>query len=65
MLISKENKIKNGYVYIIKLIYYEVGKDIEECILKEKQIKAGSRLKKVELKESINLDWKDLYDGLV
>jgi len=31
---------------LYKLVYYEVFEDIEQAILREKQIKAGSRVKK-------------------
>jgi len=37
---------------------------IEETILREKQIKAGSRNKKIKLINSMNPDWKDLYTEL-
>ncbi len=47
-----------------KLVYFEVGESVEGCILREKQIKAGSRKKKIELIESINPNWKDLYEDL-
>ena len=49
---------------IFKLVYYEVFGDIENAILREKQIKAGSRQKKVQLINSINREWRDLYDEL-
>jgi putative endonuclease len=49
---------------IVKLVYYEVFEDIENAILREKQIKAGSRQKKVQLINSINREWCDLYDEL-
>jgi putative endonuclease len=49
---------------IVKLVYYEVFEDIENAILREKQIKAGSRRKKVQLINSMNSAWHDLYDGL-
>jgi len=49
---------------ITKLVYYEVFEDIENAILREKQLKAGSRRKKVELINSMNGEWRDLYDGL-
>ncbi len=48
-----------------KLGYYEIFDDIEEAILREKQIKAGSRSKKLQLVESINPDWQDLYNELL
>ena len=46
------------------MVYYEVLAGIEEAISREKQIKAGSRQKKIVLIESINKEWKDLYDEL-
>ena len=46
---------------ITKLVYYEVFEDIENAILREKQLKAGSRRKKVELINSMNGEWHDLY----
>ena len=46
------------------LVYYERLKDMESAILREKQIKAGSRKGKLKLIESINPEWKDLYKSL-
>ena len=43
-----------------KLVYYEVFDQIENAILREKQIKGGSRAKKVALINSINPKWSDL-----
>jgi len=45
-----------------KLVYYEHFTDINEAIAREKQIKAGSRKKKIDLIEKDNKEWKDLYD---
>jgi putative endonuclease len=45
-----------------KLVYVEIGDDINIAIAREKQIKAGSRKKKVELIESFNPAWKDLFE---
>ena len=47
-----------------KLVYYEVFDDPENAILREKQIKAGPRRRKLELVNSMNLDWMDLFEGL-
>ncbi len=47
-----------------KLVYYEIFGDPYHAIAREKQIKGGSRKKKIELIDSINSDWKDLYDML-
>ena len=47
-----------------KLVYFELCDDIEQAIAREKQIKGGSRAKKIKLIESINPDWKEQYDDL-
>jgi len=44
-----------------KLVYYEVFDDINDAIAPEKQIKARSRQKKVDLISSVNPRWEDLY----
>ncbi len=49
---------------VVKLIYYEAFKDSTSAIQREKQIKAGPRRKKEELINSINKEWRDLYDQL-
>ena len=46
---------------VSKLVYYEIFEDPENAILREKQIKAGSRQKKVDLIRNFNKDWNDLY----
>jgi putative endonuclease len=47
---------------IIKLVYFEMGDNVDAAIAREKQIKAGSRQKKIDLINSMNPEWKDLYD---
>lgn len=47
-----------------KLVYYEVYEDVNSAIAREKQIKAGSRKKKVDLINNLNPQWKDLYGTL-
>ena len=49
---------------IAKLVYYEVFEDMENAILREKQIKGGSREKKLKLINSVNKKWRDLYGEL-
>jgi putative endonuclease len=49
---------------VLKLVYFEIFRDVESAILREKQIKGGSRAKKVDLINDFNKDWKDLYDAL-
>jgi predicted GIY-YIG superfamily endonuclease len=46
---------------LLKLVYYECGNDVSAAIFREKQIKAGSRRKKIELVRTMNPEWKDLY----
>ncbi|NCS90583.1 MAG: excinuclease ABC subunit C [Ignavibacteria bacterium CG2_30_36_16] len=48
-----------------KLVWYEIHSDSYNAISREKQIKAGSRKKKIELINSMNQEWKDIYDELV
>jgi putative endonuclease len=49
---------------IDKLVYYEVSQNVESEILREKQIKGGSRSKKIKLINNMNATSDDLYDGL-
>ena len=65
-----EHRIKAGSVFtkkynVDKLVYYESGNDVNWAILREKQIKAGSRKKKLDLINVFNPDWNDLFDDLV
>jgi putative endonuclease len=43
------------------LVYFELFADMYSAISREKQIKAGSRKAKIELIESVNKGWEDLY----
>jgi len=47
------------------LVWYELHETMIEAITREKQIKAGSRSKKLSLIESLNPEWIDLYELLV
>ncbi len=47
---------------VTKLVYYEEFETMPEAIAREKQIKGGSRQKKLDLINSKNPGWKDLYD---
>jgi len=48
-----------------KLVYYLFYLRIEEAIAAEKALKGGSRKHKQELVNSINPEWRDLYDTLL
>ena len=47
-----------------KLVYFQVTEDVISAITREKQIKGGSRKKKVELINDLNPDWIDLYGNM-
>ena len=47
------------------LVWYEAHEDMVAAITREKQIKAGSRKKKLALIETKNPNWHDLYEGLI
>jgi len=47
---------------VTKLVYFEEFSDIEDAIAREKQIKGGSRKKKIELINGVNPEWKDLLE---
>jgi len=44
-----------------KLVYFEVTNDVHSAIQREKQIKAGSRQRKIDLINSVNKEWNDLF----
>ena len=46
------------------LVWYELHATMEYAIAREKQIKAGSRRKKIALIETANADWRDLFGEL-
>ena len=61
-----KEKLINGFskkYTSTKLVYYEIFSDPYNAIAREKQIKAGSRKKKIDLISSMNTKWMDLYKG--
>ena len=63
----KTNNYKRSFTSrynVHKLVYYEGFHFIEEAIAREKQIKSGSRKKKLDLINAINPEWKDLFEDL-
>ncbi|MEM1002153.1 MAG: GIY-YIG nuclease family protein [Bacteroidota bacterium] len=46
---------------LYKLVYFETYQMIGDAVAREKQIKAGSRQKKIDLIEKNNPMWDDLY----
>ena len=62
-----KNKLVKGFTKrynLTRLVYYESCGDIEGAIIREKQIKAGSRQDKINLIDTVNRDWHDLSDEL-
>ncbi len=63
-----KNKLVEGFskkYSLDKLVYYEQYSTIEDAILREKQIKGGSRKKKLDLINNFNKEWNDLYEIII
>jgi putative endonuclease len=58
------NEFTKKYL-VKKLVYFECGGDVGAAIKREKQIKAGSRQKKIGLVDSLSPLWEDLSDGIL
>lgn len=62
-----KNKLFKGFTSrynVNKLVYYEITQNVNSAISREKQIKAGSRKKKIQLIEKDNCDWNDLFEKI-
>jgi putative endonuclease len=46
------------------LVFYERYERMDDAIAREKQIKGGSRTRKIALSQAMNPEWSDLYDSL-
>ncbi len=60
-----KNEVIKGFTtqYSCKiLVFYTIFERMEDAIVEEKRIKAGSRKKKLVLIESMNPNWNDLYE---
>jgi len=60
-------KVSRGFTNrynVSKLVYYACGPEVLGAITREKQIKAGSRQKKIDLINEMNPGWRDLYDDI-
>ncbi|MCD6045371.1 MAG: nuclease family protein [Gammaproteobacteria bacterium] len=47
------------------LVYYELHENMPSAIEREKQMKGGSRKSKIQLIESVNPTWRDLYKDVL
>jgi len=66
-IFEHKQKLFDGFTKrynITKLVYYEIYDDPTNAIKREKQIKGGSRKKKIDLIEKMNPNWDDLYDSI-
>ena len=59
-----DNSFTNRY-NIDKLVYFETTNYIESAIAREKQLKSGSRQRKIELIVTFNPSWEDLYPKII
>jgi predicted GIY-YIG superfamily endonuclease len=53
-----------GKYGVKRLVYYEFHATMEAAIRREKQIKEWRRAWKIELIESVNRNWRDLFGDL-
>ena len=63
-----KNNLVEGFTSkynVHKLVYYDLTGDVMSAITREKQIKGWTRDKKIKLIESMNLEWKDLYNEIL
>ena len=60
-------KLADGFTTrysVSRLVYYEIFQDVIDAITREKQIKGGSRRKKMVLVDHFNPTWRDLFTEL-
>ena len=63
-VLEHKSKLIDGFTKrynVDKLVYYEIFNNPSDAIKREKQLKAGSRKKKIELINNFNPEWKELY----
>ena len=70
-LIKRVHEHKNGVIDgftkkygVHQLVYYEIAKDAETAVSRERQLKKWNRVWKLRLIEEHNPEWDDLYDSL-
>ena len=63
-----KNNLAEGFTQkygVHTLVFFELHATMYDAISREKQLKAGSRSKKLALIEAMNPAWQDLYPGLL
>jgi putative endonuclease len=66
-VLEHKAKLAGGFTKkynVDRLVYYDVGEDVMSAIEREKAIKGGSRRQKLQLIESLNATWRDLFYDL-
>jgi putative endonuclease len=64
---SHKERLLDGFTkryHVNMLVYYEATESVVSALERERQIKAGSRQDKINLINSMNPEWRDLYDDL-
>ena len=67
ILDHKEHRYQNSFssrYKVDQLVYWESFQEIGDAIMREKQIKGGSRQKKLDLINGLNPKWNDLYENI-
>ena len=62
-----KNDVLEGFTrkyQVHDLVWYEAHDTMESAIGREKQLKAGSRARKIALIEAMNPAWRDLFDDI-
>jgi len=65
---SHKNKLVSSFsskYNLGKLVYCQMFEEVDKAIKREKQIKSGSRKKKIDLITSLNPSWEDLYNTIL
>ncbi|CDE92236.1 uncharacterized protein BN791_01048 [Fusobacterium sp. CAG:815] len=63
-----KNNVVKGFTQkynVHKLVYFEQTENIENAIIREKQLKNYSRERKEELINNVNPNWEDLYPHII
>ncbi len=66
-IFEHKNNMLEGFTrkyQLHKLVYYEVFPEIQNAIVRERQLKRWRRHWKITLIEEVNPDWNDLYDDI-
>ena len=63
-----KNGVTQGFTSqyrVHQLVWFEQHETMASAILREKQLKAGSRQRKIDLIEALNPQWLDLYERIL